>query len=273
MNVRIVAVCTLLAAWLLCPALVEAQQETEAVAGAWAKALGLVTQSDFARLQHDVAAVSADVNALRETIEGAIQPPATAPLVPLTPLAPPDRVTDSATREYLETTQHHINGLWDRVFELEQVQGQIAQGISRSDGETLHTMRLLGNMDDSPEFEQEVSEAVHRVLRRRGTLIIENQTEVGHTVRVVNTGRSVYIPRRQVSEPIDVPVGTVTTELMGYEGPRNWNVGPPSYEQRIRITQGAASVRILNVTPLPLLAPRSYQWDPVFGGWVEVVRF
>ena len=179
----------------------------------------------------------------------------------------PEEGDEAATGTEDQAVREQINQLWEHVLELETVQGQIAQEVAQADGGTLLVPDIRGNMERSPQFREEVSNAVHDVLRQRGTLRIENQTGVGHTVRVVNLGRSVYIPPGGISDPIDIPVGTLSTELVGYEAPRNWNVGPPNYEQRIRITQTAAPVRILDVAPLPL-APVSYYWDPFLGAFV-----
>jgi hypothetical protein len=41
---------------------------------------------------------------------------------------------------------------------------------------------------------------------------------------------------------VDVPVGTLTTELVGYEAAKNWTVGPPNYHQGITITRTAGPV-------------------------------
>ena len=39
----------------------------------------------------------------------------------------------------------------------------------------------------------------------------------------------------------DMPTGTFTTELVGWEAPRNWSIAPPTYEQTITIEPAPAA--------------------------------
>ncbi len=268
MSARITPVCCLLTALFLFPAFGQAQEAPEAAAGAGAS--GLATQSDLERLESQVGSLSEEVKTLREILEVAVQPSASRPLVPV---QPPENISDPATRDYLETTRQTINGMWerltgleDRVGELDAVQGQIAGVIAEPNGQTLRVPNILGTMQKSPQFRAQVSEAVHEVLAQQGTLTIENQTNFWHQVRVVNNGRSYGIPPNGRSEPITVPVGTVTTELVNYEAPRNWTVGPPNYEQRIVIKPASAPIGTIRVAPAPLLSVGYYEYfDPLLG--------
>ncbi len=52
----------------------------------------------------------------------------------------------------------------------------------------------------------------------------------------MHTWRGLAPLTKHVHRPyIPVPVGTLTTELVGYESPKNWTIGPPNYAQDIRI--------------------------------------
>ena len=268
MSARITRLCFLLTPLFLFPAYGQAQEAPEAAPAAGAS--GLATQSDLQRLESQVGSLSEEVQTLRQILERAAEPSTSPPLVPV---QPPTDISDPATRDYLETTRQSVNGLWervqaleDRVGELDAVQGQIAGVIAEPDGQTLRVPNLLGNMQKSPQFRAQVSEAVHDVLAQQGILTIENQTNVWHRVRVVNSGRTYEVPPHARSEPIAVPVGTVTTELLDYEGPRNWSVGPPNYEQRIVIKPTSASIGTIRVAPVPLLSIGYYEYfDPVLG--------
>jgi len=152
-----------------------------------------------------------------------------------------------------------VPGLGDRVYELEVVQGQIATTIQAPNGDRVSVPAILANMDRSPAFRDQMNRAVHAVMQQhQGKLLIENRTSTGQTIRVLNTGQYVYIPPGQISAPISVPVGTVSTELVGQEAPKNWVVGPPNYEQRIVINPRPSSVWI---------GSPGYVWDPLWG-WV-----
>lgn len=114
---------------------------------------------------------------------------------------------------------------------------------------------------DSSSGRQEMAAAVHESLRRRGTLRVENRMDVGYHFLV--NGTREYIPGRSTLE-FNVPVGTVTTELEGYESPRNWSVGPPDYVHDVVISPRASRSVVL---PAPILP--SYYYDP-FWGWVAL---
>ena len=277
MSARITGVCCLLTALFLFAAVGQAQEAPAPGAAEGAEApegaatSGLATQSDLERLESQLGSLSQEVKTLREMIlEGALEPTTTPPLVPV---KPPEEISDPATRDYLEATRQSINemserlaGLEDRVGELDAVQGQIAGVIAEPDGKSLRVPDLLGNMQKSPQFRAQVSEAVHDVLAREGTLTIENQTDVWQKLRVANTGRSYDIPPRTTLAPITVPVGTISTELVNYEAPRNWTVGPPNCEQRIVIKPASASMSTLRVVPAPLPSIGHYEYfDPLLG--------
>jgi hypothetical protein len=281
MSARIARLCCLLSVLFLFAAFGQAQEAPapEAAGGAEApegvEASGSATQSDLERLESQVGSLSQEVKTLKEILEVALEPSTSRP--PLVPVKSPEEISDPATRDYLETTRQRINemserltGLEDRVHELDGVQGQIAGVIAEPDGQELRVPNILGNMEKSPQFREQVSEAVHDVLAQEGTLTIENQTDVWQKLRVANTGRSYDIPPRTALAPITVPVGTISTELVNYEAPRNWTVGPPNYEQRIVIKPASASISTLRVVPVPLPSIGYYEYfDPLLGATVR----
>lgn len=270
MSARITPVCCLLTTLLLFPAFGQGEEVPAPEGAAGAEASGVATPSDLERLESQVGSLSQEVKTLREIVEAALQP-ATSP--PLVPVKAPENISDPATHDYLETTRQSVNGLWerlgaleDRVGEMDAVQGQIAGVIAEPDGQTLRVPNILGTMQKSSQFRAQVSEAVHEVLAQQGTLTIENQTNVWHQVRVVNNGRSYDVPPNGRSDPITVPVGTVTTELVNYEAPRNWTVGPPNYEQRVVIKPASTPIGTIRVSPVPLLSIGYYEYfDPLLG--------
>ena len=265
MSVRIIGLSMLLAGPLFLPGIASAQEAASPPKEEQPAATGPVTQEQFQGLQQRVEDLGDAIKTLTEQLATGNQP-SLVPVVPA-PEETGDDKADTAPTTAVEEVREQINQLWDHVLELETVQGQIAQEVAQPDGARLLVPDIRGNMERSTTFRQEVSEAVHDVLRRQGALRIENQTAVGHTIRVINTGRSVYIPPGGISDAIDVPVGTVSTELVGYEAPRNWTIGPPDYEQRIRITPTPGAVRIFDATTLAP-TPTGYYWDPIWGGYV-----
>jgi hypothetical protein len=111
-------------------------------------------------------------------------------------------------------------------------QGQILDAISRRDSTGSPIPAIRSNMDNSRDFRREMSNAVHRSIRRQGTVTINNGTPSDQYLRVNHT--EYRIPASS-SRDVKVPVGTVTTELTGWEAPKNWTVGAPHYKQVINI--------------------------------------
>ena len=166
------------------------------------------------------------------------KPPEPAPKHDLVPV---DRVT-----------REEFNALTQLVYEQEGALGDVAKRISQS-GMDRYVVNLRGAME-VPEFRKELTEAVHDVIRQQGTLRIDNRSAVEHRLRV--NGLQYLVPALGTIE-VHVPVGTLTTELAGYEPPKNWTVGPPNYHQGITITRTAA--------PTVFIAPPVIVDAPVFG--------
>jgi len=119
----------------------------------------------------------------------------------------------------------------------------------------------LRGLVSSREGREELASALEApgVLRDRGTLLVENRMPTRQTLKV---NARYYDVNADSTLSIDVPVGTVTTQLVGYEAPKNWTVCAPSYEQRVIIGPAAS--------PPPTVPQQWYwNWDPVWG-WVQV---
>jgi hypothetical protein len=147
------------------------------------------------------------------------------------PDAPP---APSAT---VDVTRAEFEALAQLVYEQESAMGDIARRISEGTADK-YVVDLRSAMA-LPQFREELSEAVHKVIRRRGTLRVENKSSVEY--RLLVNGTEQRIPALR-SVDIDVPVGTLITELLGYEAAKNWTIGAPDYLQGITITPAAPPV-------------------------------
>jgi hypothetical protein len=129
-----------------------------------------------------------------------------------------------------------VSDLNDRLSDLEAAVGDIARKVSRG-GRPGHVLKISESMED-PSFRNELSGAVLTAIPQHGRLRVRNAMG---TTQYLMINRSPYsILPGQVLD-VDVPAGTVTTELVGYESPRNWTIGPPNYQTQIAI--GPQAVR------------------------------
>lgn len=92
-------------------------------------------------------------------------------------------------------------------------------------------VNLRANMQE-PEFRTQFRGAVHESIDRSGTLQVENQLGTQQHLQV--NGQSYYLAPFETRN-ITVPVGTVMTELVGYEAPKHLTVSAPTYFQRLLI--------------------------------------
>jgi hypothetical protein len=132
----------------------------------------------------------------------------------------------------ISNLQSDFQKVTDNLFRQMGEQREILEAISQPTGDGSHVLALRSNMQQNPAFRQEVEQAVHDSIRRSGTLEVQNNMDVGKYLQV--NGREWYIPARS-ERTFEVPVGTLTTELVGDEAPRSFAVGPPGYLQRIEI--------------------------------------
>jgi hypothetical protein len=122
----------------------------------------------------------------------------------------------------------------DLLTDLVNDQRAIVDAISGSDPSGNRVLSLRANMRKSPQFAREVRDAVHDSMSRTGQLFIENQMGSSYELKV--NGQYHNIPAYTRSYEVrGLHVGTLTTELVGYESPKNWTLAPPHYVQRIVI--------------------------------------
>ncbi len=151
--------------------------------------------------------------------------------------------------------------LADRLdAQLKEQRARLEQ-IAEQDNAGNYVPAIRANMAKSPEFRQAMTAVVHEAMRREGTLRVQNQTGLGVHLRV-NNDKTYYIAPYSTHPDITVPVGTLTTELVGYEPPKNWTIGAPHYFQQINITPSATRVV---VEPAAIALPAL--WTPVTYVW------
>ncbi len=112
-------------------------------------------------------------------------------------------------------------------------QKQIIDVISRPDSQGKPILALNNIMKSSPEFRQELSGAVNNSLATEGTLVVNNKTSFDRFLKINN--RETHRIPANTSQTFNVGVGTVTTELVGEEAPKNWTIAAPSNQQVVDI--------------------------------------
>lgn len=135
--------------------------------------------------------------------------------------------------QFRQQMGEQVTTLNDQATQIQQV----VNAISRTDSQQRPILDLNSSMQ-SQEFQQDLSGAVHNSLQRQGELEINNQMTTVQYLRV--NGQMYSIPPLTNSK-VTVPVGTLTTELLG-ESPKNWSIAPPSYRQGIIIAPRQSSV-------------------------------
>jgi hypothetical protein len=226
---------------------------------------GLTEQVDA--LSGQMETVQQELSALK----GQAQP---APADLLTPVPPlnPETPTGPVTREEFEALKTVVReqyaGLDNLVQKQEQTiaaiesqnvaQEQMLAAISTPDSSGRHIPNVRAIMQD-PAGKAAMDEAVHAVMRRQGTVRVANRMNVGYDLLVNRT--RYYIPANSTKD-VSVPVGSVTTELVGYESPKNWTVAAPDYSQDVVIGPRASRSVVYRS---PVVDP--YYYDP-FWGWV-----
>lgn len=99
-------------------------------------------------------------------------------------------------------------------------------------------LNLRSMMNNNQNFRDEMRDVVRDSLPvppTYGWIIVKNRMYSGVWMRVNQESR--YISPG-AEEYFRVPVGTATAQLLGYESPKNWFVGAPTYSQRIIIGYG-----------------------------------
>ena len=112
-----------------------------------------------------------------------------------------------------------------------------------SEGNPLSSLKF--NMEKSQAFRDEFGDAVNQSIRKEGEIKVHNKTATWQTLKVNNRVLLTVGPGE--IKVMKVPVGTVTTELVGLESPKNWTVGAPNYLQSINI-EPASRVTVFRPT-------------------------
>ena len=95
--------------------------------------------------------------------------------------------------------------------------------ISRHDAKGTPIVDLNANMQN-PEFHRDFADAVGGVVPpQTGVVRVYNQTPIPRQLRI--NGRMESITAHSTAS-YSIPVGSLVTELVGYEGPKTWTIGP-----------------------------------------------
>lgn len=280
MSARIVSLCILVTVWSVPAGVVKAQSKpgepsTPAAADA-------VTQ---AQLKEALGALETRLDNKLDALSNALNGPQERP--PVEPPRPPR--SGPVTRE-------EINELWNALYKntgsiaknegkinantahLEQKQDEIRKltnvvvdnrarisQITKAVGPvgSPYTLDLKGLMNTRPAFREEMKDAVQRSLDRFGTLEVENRMGTSQLLRI--NQRDEWIPPYSARTFEGLPVGTLTTELVGYEAAKHLTITAPTYRQRLVI---AASPRPTRSVDLGWVSDRFvWQYDPFTGTW------
>jgi len=194
---------------------------------------GSATQDPLARMQADLDEVKGNIDALTKLVQ---------------------EKDVAASRKSLADLADLRAGI-DAVKDQSDGQKRILDAIAGLDPNKKPLLRLNAIMQNSQEGKQEIAAAVNNSMPRQGTLRIDNRMATDQYLLV--NGKSESIPAGKTVF-LDVPVGTVVTELAGYEGPKSWMVGPPSYGQEIIIAPRPAPPVVMQ--PWPIVEPVIYVW-------------
>ena len=133
-------------------------------------------------------------------------------------------------------------------------QGDILDAIATNDSGGRPLVNVRAIMSNATGRE-EMAAAVHESMPRQGTLRVESRMDLGYNLLV--NGTRYYVPARSTRE-FTVPVGTVTTELEGYESVKSWTISPPEYVQSIVV--GPSARRSVVVGPPIYIEPYPILW-------------
>lgn len=241
MGTRIVLACLLSAALFLVPAGLQAQQPPEPPEPPGSGADNdPVTQAEFnaaiARLEAKIETLVLRLGDQGIGSETAAPASPTAP-IPTAPIGP--------------VTRSEVNELWDFVADHDTRLRDIAKKVATPSGQQMYALDIRRQMQ-TETFREEMAEAVQSSLRREGTLRVENRMVTDQYLRV--NGSQHRIPALSTLD-VKVSVGTVTTELVGYEAPKHVTVCAPSYLQRLVIAPSPAT---------PVIAGPSYLFEPSY---------
>jgi hypothetical protein len=155
-----------------------------------------------------------------------------------------------------------FNTIETRIREQLTAHEQILKDISRQDG-SRYVPQLNAAMDASDTFRQDMEKAVNRSLRPTGMLHITNKT-ISHQWIFVNRMEHMLRSGEQIA--LEVPVGTVTTQLPGQELV-NWPLTAPNYTESIDIVPAETPVRTAGLPAVNVQRPLlPMETTPVYSG-------
>jgi len=138
-------------------------------------------------------------------------------------------------------------------------QRQILEAISARDSTGSYFLRLDNIMSSSTVGREQLSRAVEESLRRSGTFKIENQ--MGYDQHIL-VNRVQYRVLAGGTLNLDVPIGTVTTQLPGQKIV-NWTITAPDYNETIQIIPTHTTYRPVAPPASPIdVAPPAYVVPP-----------
>ena len=155
-----------------------------------------------------------------------------------------------------------IDGLNTLVNQQDDAIRKIVEKIGKptSAGDWIPDLSRIGN---SPEGRNDLLRAMQGAMPRYGELVVENR--MGRDYDILVNGRAYHVRAYETTRPIPVRVGTVTTELAGYELSKNWVITAPNWRETIIIGPSKRRPQIIETLPRPIY----YYRDPVWG-WVAV---
>lgn len=143
--------------------------------------------------------------------------------------------TDVIGRTEFETRMSEMDARWNDLSGHILAQHNDLREVVSRDSRNVATLRLRSMMEKSPEFRTDFSSAVRQAMPevpQWGVVRVENNMSTDQTLHV--NGEPWSVPAMQRRD-VSVPVGTVTTQLVGYESPKTWVVGSPTFMQRVSI--------------------------------------
>jgi len=138
-----------------------------------------------------------------------------------------------------------IDGAVEALTTVVSEQEKSVRAVAERGSEGDPILSLRSNMEKNPELRDEFGKLVNESIRNEGEIKVHNKTATWQTLKV-NTRGLLPVGQGEI-KVMKVPVGTVTTELVGLESPKNWTVGAPNYLQSINI-EPASRVTVFRPT-------------------------
>jgi hypothetical protein len=226
MSARITSTCVLLTVWLAASTLVVAQDQSQDQ---------FLKKADFEKWQKTT------FEELKNQVSGL-----ETQITPLVPVVQQLDVEVGRLGGEVQVLTKGQNALAETQDDQARKLGTVAKEVLQGTDSTW--VPDIRSAWENEEFRNDMRQAVHDSMDRQGTVWIHNKTTVGHTV-LVNNSQYVYVGPGQDRFVQGLSVGTISTELVGYERPRNWTLGPPNYEQHVDIVPNSPT-RVVVARPV-----------------------